>query len=165
MCHRNRLLLVRSFYPIQKKIVSVLRMSEKDDIFKQYELMVNSAQQVTTWRQTTNGFYITFNTAILALLSGILGTPDVSHSLLGVVGVAVSFFWYMHIDYFAKLNKAKFRVIGKMEDELTFKMYQDEQEYFNQEQCKNATWIEKCLVCVFILLYAYVFLSAVTGLF
>jgi hypothetical protein len=139
--------------------------TDKEEIlFKQYELMVNSTQQVTTWRQTSNGFYITLNTAILAILSGLFEVPDVAHLLLGVAGIAISYFWYMHIDYFSKLNKAKFRVVGEIEEKLPVKAFIDEHKYFKAERCRNATSIEKAIVGIFIILYLLALANSIISL-
>jgi len=138
--------------------------SKDELLFKQYELMVNSTLQVTAWRQTSNGFYITLNTAILAILSGIFETQDVAYLLLGVAGIAISTFWYMHIDYFAKLNGAKFDVIWKMEERFPIKAYVEEYEYFKAKKCKSATQIEKGLVCVFVIIYIIILVTSILNI-
>jgi len=132
-------------------------------VFNQYELMVNSTLQVTAWRQTSNGFYIALNTAIFALLSGIIENVNIAYPLLGIAGIAISIFWYMHIDYFSKLNGAKFEVIAKMEEHLPVKAFMDEHECFKSKKCRNATQIEKGIVCVFMILYCAVLVSVVIG--
>ncbi len=134
---------------------------KNDLIFKQYELMISSTLQVTAWRQTSNGFYIALNTAILAILSGIFDTQEVAYLLLGIAGIAISFFWYMHIDYFAKLNGAKFDVIWKMEERLPFKAYMEEHECFKTKKCKSATQIEKGIVYVFVLIYIIILITSI----
>lgn len=130
-------------------------------VFNQYELMVNSTLQVTAWRQTANGFYITLNTAILALLSGIFENVNIAYPLLGIAGIAISICWYKHIEYFSKLNGAKFEMIAKMEEQLPVKAFVGEHECFKSKKCRNATQIEKGIVWVFIILYCAVLVSAV----
>jgi hypothetical protein len=87
-------------------------------LLKQYELMVNSAIQVTTWRQAANNFYLTVNMALLAIAAYLYNLSPSTGIIIGVIGIAITVLWYETIQYFKKLNKAKFIVIHKMEEQL-----------------------------------------------
>ena len=129
------------------------------ELLTQYELMVNSATQVTTWRQTTNGFYLTVNTALLAIITYFYGSATTAgRIIIPLIGIVVSAIWHQNIDYFCKLNKAKFEVIHEIEKNLPIAMFKLEHEYYKKENTRNATQIEKGIPYLFAIAYMLVFL-------
>lgn len=132
---------------------------ENTTLIKQYELMVTSANQVTMWRQTTNGFYVTINTALLTLTTYFYGTsPSIERIISPLIGIALSLLWRESIQYFGKLNEAKFNVIHAIEKQLPVEMFKLEWEYYKNGNCATATQIEKNIPSMFIIVYAIVFL-------
>lgn len=132
-------------------------MTKNDQILlRQYELLVNSAIQVTAWRQTTNGFYLTVNTTLLAVASYLLGSSPFTAQVIGIIGVVVSFLWYQNINYFRNLNSAKFKVIHQIEQKLPVPMFKLEDDIFKKEKGKSSAQIEKWVPLLFALAYGIV---------
>ena len=129
------------------------------ELITQYGLMVSSANQVTTWRQTTNGFYLTVNTAFLTIITYFYGPSTIAGQIISpLIGLVISILWHQNIDYFCKLNKAKFKVIHEMEKKLPVAMFKLEHEYYKKENTMNATQIEKGIPYIFAIAYIFVFL-------
>jgi hypothetical protein len=126
------------------------------NLLRQYELLVNSAIQVTGWRQTANGFYLTVNTTLLAVASYLFGPSPSTAQVIGIIGVVVSILWYQNINYFRNLNSAKFKVIHSIEKKLPVQMFKLEDDIFKKEKGKYSTQIEKWVPLLFALAYGIV---------
>ncbi len=133
-------------------------MGKDDALLKQYEIMVGTTQNVTTWRQTANTFYLTINTALLSLILYTAQTSITGEKIiLSAIGIILAVLWFYSIDYYKKLNKAKFDVIWLMEEKLPMQMfkleYKGDKEKDKVEgyrgRVKGITVIEKYLPVVF----------------
>lgn len=111
-------------------------------VLRQYELMVNSTLQVTSWRQSTNNFFLAVNATILTIAAYLYSLSPETGIVIGMMGVAIAALWYQTIGYFKSLNKAKFSVIHEIERQLPIPMFQLEYDHFNKEKTKIATQIE-----------------------
>lgn len=125
-------------------------------LLRQYELLVNSAIQITEWRQTTNSFYLTVNTTLLAVASYLFGTSPPTVQVIGIIGFIISFLWYQNITYFRNLNSAKFKVIHTLEKKLPVQMFKLEEDIFKKEKGQYATQIERWTPLLFVLAYGLV---------
>lgn len=99
---------------------------------EQYKLYVEMADRVSSRRMATNSFFVTLNTALVALL-GLAVAKDETERLgwyvaVSVAGIAVSALWYFLIRSYRDLNSAKFNVIHLIESELPLKLYDAEWE-------------------------------------
>jgi hypothetical protein len=140
----------------QKEVIFI---RDKEAFLKQYEIMVNTSQNVTVWRQTANTFYLTLNTAILGLVLYTLPTSTLLVKLaLTFMGIVFSILWFYTLDYFRKLNGAKFNVIALFEKKLPIKMFELEyNEYKNK--IKELSRIEKYLPTIFLIAYILTLIS------
>jgi hypothetical protein len=121
----------------------------QEQLVRQYELMVNSALQVTTWRHSTNHFYLAVNTALLTIAAYLYNILPGTGIIIGIIGVVITALWYDTIRYFRDLNKAKFLVIHEVENQLPMKMFQLEDAHFSKEGRKRATSIESNIPILF----------------
>ena len=95
-------------------------MTKKDDIFiKEYEILVDSTTQVTSWRQNANNFYLTVNTALVSIDSYLLSVNSHVGLIIGISGIIITILWKETIQYYGDLNKLKFNMIHKMEEKTT----------------------------------------------
>lgn len=130
-------------------------LHNKEALLRQYELMVNSTTQVTNWRQTTNGFYLTVNTTLLAIVAFVYGSaPLITSITMSVMGISISILWHQSIDYYRKTNGAKFKVINEIEKYLPIKMFKLERDNFEQKRSRKATQIEQYIPIIFAVAYA-----------
>jgi len=127
--------------------------SASEQLMRQYELMVNSALQVTTWRQSANNFYLAVNTALLTIAAYLYNILPNTGIIIGLIGMAITVLWYDTIRYFRALNKAKFLVIHEIEKQLPIAMFQLEDQHFSKEERKRATSIESKIPILFGIAY------------
>ncbi len=96
------------------------------DIYKRY---VDSAEKTTDRRQSTNSFFLTVNTALIAL-TGYLqlgggGAPQY-YGIVSIAGMVLCMAWYLLIRSYRGLNRAKFEVITAMEQHLPAALFHTE---------------------------------------
>lgn len=104
---------------------------EGDGLHDLYSMMVESSESLIQRRQRTNTFFITAIGALLAIAGGLarfgtIDSPSVTFVLLsafGLAGLLLCNSWRNLIDNYGKLNKAKFRVIQKLERSLSAQIY------------------------------------------
>jgi hypothetical protein len=95
-------------YPAQEKYQAHL--------LEQYKLYVEMADPVSIRRQTTNSYFLSINTALLAF-DGYLASKDLTANLwlIGCAGIVLSVLWFQIIASYRDLNSAKFKVLGEIE--------------------------------------------------
>ncbi len=134
---------------------------DKEALLKQYELMIGSANQVTAWRQTMNGFYLTVNTTLLAVAAYFFSSAAITVAVISLIGIATAILWKQNISYYRKLNEAKFKVIHEIEKSLPVDMFRLEHEHYRREKCNDATQIESKIPWLFGIAYALVLIIQV----
>ena len=89
--------------------------------FELYQLAVEMADRVSARRGLANSFFLTVNTAVLALL----GSAHVRW-YPAVAGIVMCITWWALLKSYRDLNRAKFEVILAMEENLPARIYGDE---------------------------------------
>lgn len=126
--------------------------SGTDVLIAQYDTMVNSALQVTSWRQNANFFYLTVSTALLSMATFISSTIAFGGVIALIAGILIAYLWHGTIIYYQGLNEAKFSIICEIEDQLPVQFFTKEWDYVKKMKCKPATSIERKIPMVFIVL-------------
>jgi len=133
-----------------------------DHLLEQYKLYVEMTDRISQRRQTANIFFLTINTALVALLgaavpSGLGLLESVWYVIVGLAGVVLSFSWYRLVCSYRDLNSAKFKVVHEIEQHLPLRPYEAEWKTVGQgEESKlylPFTHIETRVPWVFMLLY------------
>ena len=144
-------------------------MDKKEILLEQYKVFVKTADDITARRLATNKFYLTILLGLFTI-AGFLNTKElvgyfnsyIVLILISVLGIFLSVIWYMNIESFKLLNKAKFKVIHEMEEELAYPCFDKEWEFRKGIDTSNAyprfTQIEKFLPIAMGILYFFVFL-------
>ena len=91
----------------------------QDHLLEQYKIYYESAEKISSKRQTANSFFVTINTAIIALVSYVhvgSSTSTKYYWIVALAGVAISYMWYRLIRSYKDLNSAKFKVIHEIEE-------------------------------------------------
>jgi len=133
-------------------------MKELNEIFfEQYKLFAESAEKVSDRRQSTNNYFLTLNSALLAF-TGYLTSISfrIWHIVLALAGIFICILWILNIKSFRTLNSAKFKLLHKMEEQLPVKLFTDEWEYLdkgNKEGYMRFSKIEQGIPIVFLILY------------
>jgi hypothetical protein len=97
------------------------------EILEQYKVYVEMADRVSARRSLANAFFLTLNTAVFAAVGALLGRHPEHHAgLLAFPSVALIVqcaAWYYTLRSYQQLNRAKYRVIGAMEERLPASPY------------------------------------------
>lgn len=96
-----------------------------------YKLYVEMADNISERRQSANSFFLTLNSAIVALIGyvNLSSNNTVQTSffwLVAVSGMILSFLWYRLIRSYKDLNSGKFKVIHAIEKQLPLRPYDAE---------------------------------------
>ena len=103
--------------------------ADKETLFGQYRMFVETSEALVVRRQGVNTFFLSVNSAILAVVGLLLRdgeSADLESAMivgLGLVGVALCGVWGRLIKSFGQLNTAKFAVILAIEKHLPARMF------------------------------------------
>ncbi len=144
----------------------------KSHLLEQYKLYVEMADRISARRQSANSFFLSVNTAIIALVGYInFGDKIVSNFywLISLAGMVLCFMWYRLIRSYRDLNSAKFKVIHEMEAVLPVSPYDMEWEKVERGKNKKLyspfTHIEIYIPWVFLLIHFIVVLISLKLIF
>ncbi len=86
-----------------------------------YKLAVEMADRISARRGLANTFFLTANTGLTALLGG-----TNLRWYVAVAGIVLAVVWWLLLDSYRRLNRAKFAVILGIEQRLPVRIYSDE---------------------------------------
>ena len=111
---------------------------------EQYKLLVQSADNNSGRRIASNRYLMALNTAIAGAYVVQLSTSGPAWWLLFVsgAGVMIAYLWKRYIESFKKLNRAKFEIIHRMEEDLPWQPFKDEWEPLERDKYEGATSLE-----------------------
>ena len=104
----------------------------RDHVFEMYKLYVEMADKVSERRQSANSFFLTINSAIVALVGYVHLSQDVVPGitsffwLVAAAGMVLCFLWYRLIRSYKDINSGKFKVIHAIEQQLPLHLYDAE---------------------------------------
>lgn len=134
-------------------------------LIEQYKLYVEMADRVSTRRQAANVFFVSINSAILALVgySNILPNATLVGTLSYAVptaGMLLCLLWWLIIRSYRDLNTVKFKVIHELEKRLPAKLYSYEWEMAEHGKNPNtyspSSHIELAIPWLFVILHLVV---------
>ncbi|WP_394866495.1 RipA family octameric membrane protein [Paraclostridium bifermentans] len=113
--------------------VSSNRESEYGDLYKehkfrQYEMFITSASEISKNRMNANKFFMTINSFLLTAFGLFIEKLSWATWILPVLGIIISIVWFSTIKNYSTLNSAKFTVINDIEEELPVEPYKKEWE-------------------------------------
>ncbi len=144
--------------------------SELAPKLEMYKLCVEMADRISARRLTANSFFLTINTALVALtgylsLANKQGLEIAQYWVIAIAGIALCYMWYRQIRSYSGLNSAKFSVIHEMEKDLPYRMFDAEWEAVgrgkNSKKYLPFTQIEMCIPWVFLLLHLTVLIKSI----
>jgi hypothetical protein len=122
---------------IEKKLSSVNNEEYGDSynphLLEIYKAYVEMADRVSTRRQSANSFFLSINTALVALTGYVqlgqkTGQGTDFYWIVSLAGMALCYTWYRLIKSYKDLNSGKFKVIHEMERRLPISPYDAEWE-------------------------------------
>lgn len=134
-------------------------------VLELYRLAVEMADRVSARRSAANTYFVSLQTATLAVL-GLLTGRSVQPSsgvLIAVclAGACTSVTWFLLLRSYRDLNRAKFEVITKMEEHLPVRVFGNEWVSLKQDPVKR--WrpryaelgsVERVVPWIFLAIYA-----------
>lgn len=120
---------MKPHYDLEEEFKECFRRKDGESILDLYKLMIESSESLIQRRQKTNAFFITAIGSLLAI-AGLMVKTGALHSgtiwlLYGfsVVGLLLCNSWRNLIDNYGKLNKAKFDVILRIEQDIDAQIF------------------------------------------
>jgi len=148
---------------VEKPDVEELR---GDHLLELYKLYVDLMDRNTARRGTTNAFFLSVNTVLMALLgaSASWGGSDLSPFwafAVAAAGIVLCYCWYRLVRSHRDLNTGRFEIIHKLEAGLPAALFKDEWEVLGSGKDPRKylpfTTIEQKVPWVFAGLYGLVF--------
>lgn len=147
---------------IKMEVKGLINKKYKKDFHKhllaQYKLYVESADKISSRRESANHFYLTLNLGLFAI-SGYLSFLDKNNlvfMIIPLVGIVISFYWIKTIKSYRNLNTEKFKVIHKLEDYLPAALFKHEWQVLEEGKTKSyipLTVVEEGVPKIFIAMY------------
>jgi hypothetical protein len=138
-------------------------------LLEQYKLYVQMADKISERRQTANTFFLTINTALVAML-GIAWRPaerlvgPMWYLIVGVSGLVLCYSWYRLVRSYRDLNSGKFRIVHAIEQLLPIRPYDAEWTIVGRGEDPKLylpfTHVETKVPWVFFILYLVVIVIA-----
>jgi len=139
-------------------------------LLEQYKLFVESADRISQRRQQANSFFLTLNTALLAVLGGILSRSIQASALwwflpVAAVGLVLCYVWYRLVLSYKGLNAGKFEAIHAIETKLPLALFDAEWRQIGEgrdsKKYKPFSEIETWIPWVFMSLYGVLVVAVV----
>ncbi len=141
-----------------------------DHYIEQYRLYLHIFNHTVERRQKANEFFLGLNTAIMAFLGYIDASEGSSganipsiFTLVPLIGIALCYSWYLIINSYTQLNRAKFKVIHALESKLPATLYKTEWRILgggtDKKKYRPMSHIEKVIPVIFIVLYLVIFIA------
>ncbi len=141
-------------------------------IFEQYKLCVEMADRISARRSLTNTFFLSLNSAIIAVLGSNANEIRTIGAVALLAGVLVLFSqcaaWLVIVHSYRQLNGAKFQVIGAFERRLPARAYSDAEwtalgEGQDWRKYLPLTHVEQWVPIIFACSYLLAFLAVLIG--
>jgi hypothetical protein len=153
-------------------MVSMTTVPPLDDprLLDLYKLAVEMADRVSARRATANAFFLTVQTAFVAVLG--VAAPNLARSpwwvslSVALAGLVLSASWWLLLRSYRDLNRAKFYVINTVEQQLPVRIFADEWTYLKQDSLPRRRGryaelgaVERIVPAVFAALYVLLFVG------
>ena len=117
----------------------------------QWQTCVESANIVSQRRDTINGIFVTLSLAVVTCSTAFWSWKSIPILLVGLVICAA---WFLYLYSLKTLNKAKFEVINRIEEQLPLSPFADEWSMIAKtKRYLSGTSIEKLFPSAFAILF------------
>lgn len=98
-------------------------------LVEQYKLAVEMADRVSARRGSANGFFLTVQTTLVALLA----VPGITRAWIAVAGIILAGAWWLLLRSYRDLASAKWAAIEKLERRLPSQPFIEEWEFLKKD--------------------------------
>lgn len=159
---------------IEKELCSVNKEEYGDSynphLLEIYKTYVEMADRISTRRQSANSFFLSINTALVALVGYVqlgqkTGQSTDFYWIVSLAGMALCYTWYRLIKSYKDLNSGKFKVIHEIERRLPISPYDAEWETLGRGKDAKLylpfTKVEMAVPWIFFSLHSVVLLRVI----
>ena len=153
-----------------------------DVAMKQYEMFVETSEELVRRKQTVNSFYITLNSLIISVVLAafalteefnLFGESFLTSSfvicLCSIVGGIVCISWHSLLQSYADLNSSKMKIISYIESQLAYNLYDTEWQLVSKKTAKKKyksfskkeMFIAKLFLALYIILFIFGIIFAI----
>ena len=136
---------------------------------EQYRVYLRAFTSMVERRQKSNEFFLSINTAIMAVL-GYIETQAVPivhsaliFSIVPFIGIVICYSWALAVRSYRQVAQAKYKVIHRLERRLPAALFETEWEILGRGKDPSRYYplsrVEKNIPLIFILLYLVIFLA------
>lgn len=141
-------------------------ISNREELFQQYRIFVESAEKISERRSHLNTFFIALHSLFVSGLS-FFKTEIFSHIIpICIFGCILAFLWWYMLCNYRSLNKAKFKIIQEIEKHLPLNLYNTEwsiykmkKHWYNPNRYFSFSRLEMVLPWLLIIVYAYIIVT------
>lgn len=127
-----------------------------DREFEQYKLFVETAEEVSRKRLTTNGFFFALNTALLGIVVHQNGNRTAIAAMF--FGLISSIIWVRLLTTYRKLNKIKYDMILDIEKNLPHKLFTEEYNHIKAHKLSRFSTTEATVAYLFAITFVAILL-------
>lgn len=141
-----------------------LKETDKSILFEQYKIFLQTSEDLVSRRQSLNNFYISINSAIVALYTCLLTfnfelrIKLLAGAIFALIGIILSVSWMKILTSYGNLNSSKMKIIRSIEKQLPASLYDAEwaalSDKLNEKRYVSFTNSEKRIPIIFILVYS-----------
>lgn len=143
-------------------------------LLEQYKTFLQTSEDLVLRRQNVNNFYISINSAIIAIFSSLFAfelSAEVRACLcvlFSLVGIVLSVAWIKILVAYGNLNSSKMKIISSIEKHLPASLYDAEwaalSDKLNKKRYVSFTDNEKQIPKIFIIIYSVIFVLLTVNL-
>ena len=138
------------------------KIAHKGELLDQYKMFQKTSEDLVARRQSVNSFYISVNSALVALVGIVMGLVDMPTKVyvmifMCITGIILDISWVSILEAYGTLNAAKMKVINLMEEQLPVALYDAEwrvmSDKLNNKKYVSFTDSEKRIPKIFACVY------------
>lgn len=141
-------------------------IDNREELFQQYRLFVDSAEKTSERRSHLNTFFIALHSLFISGLS-FFKTDIFSYIIpICIFGCVLAFLWWYMLCNYRSLNRAKFKIIQEIEKHLPLNLYSTEwslyktrKPWYNPNRYFSFSRLEMVLPWLLILVYVYIIIT------
>lgn len=145
----------------------------KNELLDQYKMFQKSSEDLVSRRQSVSSFYITVNSALIAIVGVLIGLVSFPSNIIiilfmSLTGIILDVSWIRILEAYGTLNSAKMKVIKLLEKQLPAILYEAEwhvmSDKLNNKKYVSFTNSEKRIPIIFSCVYGLIIVASIVFL-
>lgn len=142
---------------LEEEFRSKIKSDDPRALWDLYKMYVSSADDISKQRQNANTFFLSVNSALIAVF-GLVKSDAANYTIYGIVivGILLAITWLGKLNSYSRMNGAKFSIINILEEKLAAMPYNYEWKFLQLERHRTFSSVEKKVPMLFVLAYVIV---------